>query len=210
MSHYYIYTQSWSSSIRANSYNAYTDNEFMMIEYIKQIGHILEQNQYIGGDLSKSVIEVDFKSESELLYSLNCTEAGFLFTRENKICLYHSDLNNHTVFLNQAIYSRFCEELTNYNEILKLRADYYRMSSPTLVETVIKYISKPYLPTILDMYKVIHEQYVSLTDLVNDNNGYYIKINDELWEIVDVVPTLLRFINIDIMKLFRLEMLPFY
>lgn len=208
MIHYYVYIQDWGSTLNAKDYNAYTDNEFMMIQYLKQIEFILTKNHYVGKSLLNSVKEDDFESESDLLQFLNGTEEGAIFSKENKIYSINSEFNDYTIYLNRMIHARFYDGLFTGNELTKLKADLYRMSSPRMVETIFNYVNKPYSTLILNILKSIHERYIALSEALHDDGDYMIMSTNEIWETIDIVPELLRYMNIEIMEIFRLS-IPF-
>lgn len=210
MIHYYVYIQNWGTPMSAMTYNAYTDNEFLMMQYIKQIEYILEENHYIGKGLLESVTEFDFKSETDLLNFLSRTEDAYTMTRENKLYSVHSEFNNLTVFINHMIYIRFYDNIITCNEILKMNSDLYRISSPKMLSVISSYVNRDYSEIILDILKRIYTQHEMLRESVHISDEYLVMSTFKIWEIVDVVIELLRFMNIDIMEIFRLQSLPFY
>ena len=55
MKTYYVYAQAWSNLTMASCYDAYTDNEFLMREYIKELETILRNSGYIGKSILSDV-----------------------------------------------------------------------------------------------------------------------------------------------------------
>ena len=58
MTKYYVYTQQWCDTSIANCYDAYTDNEFLMKEYLDQIDLCLKNSGYISPAIRNDILEI--------------------------------------------------------------------------------------------------------------------------------------------------------
>ena len=103
MTKYYVYTQQWCDTSIANCYDAYTDNEFLMKEYLDQIDLCLKNSGYISPAIRNDILEIESKSEEHLIDLLDKMEIGNFMSKENKLWAIDNDFTKSRVIINDKL-----------------------------------------------------------------------------------------------------------
>ena len=214
MNHYYVYIQQWGNTSMASCYDAYTDNPFLMKQYVKQMTQYLKQSGYVGPVVDNSVREIDVKSEKELISILNRSEIAYSFSEENKLWAIHSEFNGIALVINYATYSKFNETILVSNELTKIDNNFYRLCSPLSINYISKYLTPEASVMLIPMLQLIYEGHRRLHAAIMDRGDYGLLLIDreesELWFIIDECLEVSRFVAMDILKIFKYYSAPFY
>ena len=214
MPKYYVYAQGWSNSNIASCYDAYTDNPYIMKEFINQMDRYLKNSGYIGPCIRSDLLEIESENEDSLIKLLARMKIGFSMSTENKLWSITNEFNQTTVVTNRAIYSKFIETIIVSNEIRKIDVNLYRLSRPGTLTYITAYMREDVANEILKTIKLIYNAHMLIKEAIERDGGDYgILAKDrkesELWFIIDEGTELLRFMEMDILKIFKFFSAPF-
>lgn len=214
MTKYYVYAQTWSDSTMASCYDAYTDNPFLMKEYVEQMDTFLKRSGYVGPCVRNNLLEIEEENEESLLNLLLRMKIGFSMSKENKLWSIHSEFAQSTVITNQSIYSKFIETIVIKGEVRKIDANIYRLSRPANLTYITRYMNPNIADDIIHIIKLLYETHRRIKDSVERNGDYYGLISkdrkeSELWFLINESMELSRFIEMDVLKIFKFFSAPF-
>lgn len=214
MTKYYVYAQQWSDTTMANCYDAYTDNPFLMKEYVEQMDGFLKKAGYVSPYVRNDLVEIEADTEESLLNLLRRMEIGFSMSKENKLWSIHSKFAQTTVITNHEIYSKFIETIVIKGEIRKIDANIYRLSRPANLTYITRYLNPDVADDIIHIIKLLYETHRRIKDSVERNGDFYGLISkdrkeSELWFLINESMELSRFIEMDVLKIFKFFSAPF-
>lgn len=206
MSKYYIYTQPMSDSFMACCYDAYTDNPYIMREYVRQMDEYLKNGGYIGPVYRDGLFEIEAENEDSLFNLLMRMKIGFPMSSGNKLWSIDDGITQVPIITNELIYDRFIEELIISNGIKRIGFNLYRVSRPEILTYVQKYMRDDISEKLLRVFKIIYDTYelIRKTDetytLISSN-----RLESELWNIINEGVELSRFMSVDISKILTIS-----
>ena len=207
MTKYYVYTQQWCDTSIANCYDAYTDNEFLMKEYLDQIDLCLKNSGYISPAIRNDILEIESKSEEHLIDLLDNMEIGNFMSKENKLWAIDNDFTKSRVIINDKIYDKFIETFIVTDEIAKINHNLYRLSRPQAMIYLNKYLNEDISKNVLLYIKILSDARKNFTFKSNAPGTYGMitknRFTSGIWDTISECYEVSRFIEMDILKIIK-------